>query len=85
MKQFFLEVESPTLISYTSGSNQYICFLYHNLQFRLPILLLLLLILLKSETIFRCGSAKKVFSQILQNSHGNIKKEIPAQMFSCEF
>ena len=63
----------------------YAVLLYHNLQFRLPILPSLLLIQLQSEAVVRCCSAKKVFFQISQNSQENTKKEIPAQMFSCEF
>ena len=63
----------------------YAVLLYHNLQFRLPLLPSLLLILLQSEAVVRCCSAKKVFFQISQNSQENTKKEIPAQMFSCEF
>ena len=45
-------------------------FLYHNLQFRLPILpsLLILLILLQSEAVVWWCSTKKVFVRILQNS-----------------
>ena len=56
-----------------------------NLQFRLPILPSLLLILLQSEAVVPCCSTKKVFLQIPQNSQKNAKKDIPAQMFSCEF
>ena len=59
--------------------------MYHNLQFRLPILPSLLLILLQSETVVRCCSAKRVFLQISQNSQENTKKKILAQMLSCEF
>ena len=35
-----------------------------------------------SRPVLAC---KKVFLQISQNSQENTKKEIPAQMFSCEF
>ena len=58
-------------------------FVYRNLQFRLPILPSLLYC--ESEAVVRCCSAKKVLLQIPQNLQKNTKKEIPAQMFSCEF
>ena len=51
-------------------------FLYPNLWFRLPILPLLLLILLESEAVVRCCSARKLFLQISQNSQENTKKQI---------
>ena len=63
----------------------YALLLYHNLQFRLPIPPSLLLILLQSEAVVRCYSAKNVFFQILQISQENTEKKIPAQMISCEF
>ena len=47
---------------------------------------LLLLILLYSEAVVRCCSAKKVILQVSQNSKKeNTKKDILAQIFSCEF
>ena len=60
-------------------------FVYHNLQFRLPILPSLLQILLLPEAVARCFSAEKVFLQIRQNSQENTKKGISAQLFTCEF
>ena len=56
------------LISYTLAQID-TWFLYQNLQFRLPILtsLLILLILLYSEAVVWWCSAKKVFLRILQN------------------
>ena len=56
------------LISYTSAQID-TWFLHQNLQFRLPILpsLLILLMLLYSEAIVWWCSAKKVFLRILQN------------------
>ena len=54
-------------------------------SFTNTVLLSLLLILLYSEAVVQCCSAKKVMLQVLQNSQERTKKEISAQMFSCEF
>ena len=60
-------------------------FVYHNLQFRLPLLPSLLWILLKSESFDQCCSAKKVFLQIPQNWQENTEKGILHKFFHLSF